>query len=111
MVRYPLFDAGATWVPEYGDPQNATEFKNLLAYSPYHNVNENKSYPAVLLESTTSDDRVSPMHARKFHARLEAAGKNAWLRVRAGGHSGVISRTERAHAAAETFAFGIAHLQ
>jgi prolyl oligopeptidase len=111
MVRYTQFDSGATWIPEYGDPQNATEFSNLLSYSPYHNVRtDGARYPATLLESTASDDRVSPMHARKFFARLEAAGHDAWLRVRNGGHSGVASRKEVARGMAESFGFGLRHL-
>lgn len=110
MVRYTEFDSGATWIPEYGDPRNATEFSNLLSYSPYHNVRTSVRYPAVLLESTASDDRVSPMHARKFFARLEAAGHDAWLRVRNGGHSGVASRQEYARGTAESLGFGLRHL-
>jgi prolyl oligopeptidase len=110
MVRYTEFDSGATWIPEYGDPRNATEFSNLLSYSPYHNVRAEEKYPAVLLESTASDDRVSPMHARKFFARLEAAGHEAWLRVRNGGHSGVASRREYARGMAESLGFGLRHL-
>lgn len=110
MVRYTEFDSGATWIPEYGDPQNSTEFSNLLAYSPYHNVRTSVKYPAVLLESTASDDRVSPMHARKFFARLEAAGHHSWLRVRNGGHSGVSSRQEYARGVAESLGFGLLHL-
>jgi prolyl oligopeptidase len=111
MVRYTEFDSGATWIPEYGDPRNATEFSNLFSYSPYHNVRTSVRYPAVLLESTASDDRVSPMHARKFFARLEDAGHNAWLRVRNGGHSGVASRREYARGMAESLGFGLRHLE
>jgi prolyl oligopeptidase len=111
MVRYTEFDSGAQWIPEYGDPQNETEFANLLAYSPYHHVSAKEAYPAVLLESTTSDDRVSPMHARKFFARLAAAGHDdVWLRVRSGGHGCIATREERARAMAESMGFGLQHL-
>merc|ERR1719235_1243270 len=55
MVKYTEFDSGAQWIPEYGDPENKTEFVNLLSYSPYHHVASRTAvrYPALLLESTT----------------------------------------------------------
>ncbi len=41
--------AGKYWLGEYGSPQNAEEFENLLSYSPYHNLKAPVSYPATLL--------------------------------------------------------------
>merc|ERR1719506_107502 len=113
MIKFPDFDSGATWIPEYGDPAgNATEFAALLKYSPYHNVAERQErpYPPVLLMSTAKDDRVSPMHARKFAARLHAAGQPALLRVEEGGHGGVSARTAFAKSEAQIMAFGLLHL-
>jgi prolyl oligopeptidase len=73
MVRYPLFGSGTTWVPEYGSPRDAGDFKALYDYSPYHHVKSGINYPAILLESSADDDRVDPMHARKMAAALQAA--------------------------------------
>jgi prolyl oligopeptidase len=73
MVRYHLFGSGRTWVPEYGSAEDEAEFRTLLAYSPYHRVRPGVRYPAVLMLSADSDDRVDPMHARKMAARLQAA--------------------------------------
>ncbi len=76
MVRYHLFGSGKTWIPEYGDPDKAEDFEVLFAYSPYHRVTDGADYPSLLMASADSDDRVDPMHARKFVARLQAAAKD-----------------------------------
>ncbi len=72
MIRFPLFGSGKTWVPEYGSPDNEAQFKALYAYSPYHHVQKGVAYPAMLMCSSANDDRVDPMHARKFVAELQA---------------------------------------
>ncbi|MBL8922328.1 MAG: S9 family peptidase [Myxococcaceae bacterium] len=92
MVRYHLYGSGKTWIPEYGDPEKADEVKVLYAYSPYHHVQENGAYPAMLMMSADHDDRVDPFHARKFTAMVQHAtrGKGtAWLRIEMhAGHGG-----------------------
>ncbi|MFM7202543.1 MAG: prolyl oligopeptidase family serine peptidase [Myxococcota bacterium] len=86
MVRYHLFGSGRTWIPEYGTAENEADFKWIYAYSPYHRVVEGTSYPAFLMQAADNDDRVDPLHARKFTARLQAAQ---------GGAAPVIMRVER----------------
>ncbi|WP_437754909.1 prolyl oligopeptidase family serine peptidase [Sorangium sp. So ce1389] len=91
MVRYHLFGSGKTWISEYGSADDPAQFKALYAYSPYHHVRPGTRYPAVLLLSADSDDRVDPMHARKFAAALQAAsaGGPVLLRIeRNAGHGG-----------------------
>jgi prolyl oligopeptidase len=95
MVRYPQFGIGKTWIPEYGDPSNPEDFKVLYGYSPYHRLDPAKKYPPLLMISADQDDRVDPMHARKFVAALQTAApageaaKAALLRVEANaGHKG-----------------------
>ncbi|HEU4699074.1 MAG TPA: prolyl oligopeptidase family serine peptidase [Gemmatimonadales bacterium] len=73
MLRYHRFLIARLWIPEYGDPEDAEQFRWLRAYSPYHHVREGVAYPAVLLATAESDTRVDPMHARKMAARLQAA--------------------------------------
>ncbi|HTI13863.1 MAG TPA: prolyl oligopeptidase family serine peptidase [Dictyobacter sp.] len=74
MLRYHRFTVGRFWIPEYGDAEhNAEQFKFLYAYSPLHNVREGRSYPATLIMTADSDDRVVPAHARKFAATLQEA--------------------------------------
>ncbi|MBV9947849.1 MAG: S9 family peptidase, partial [Myxococcales bacterium] len=88
MVRYPLFGSGKTWVEEYGSPDDPDDFRALLAYSPYHHVAPGTRYPAVLLLSADSDDRVDPMHARKFAAALQHASTGGPVLLRIEKHSG-----------------------
>jgi len=73
MARYHLFDFAAGWADEYGSPEHKEDFESLLAYSPYHRIQDGVSYPAVLLISGDADTRCNPMHARKMTARLQAA--------------------------------------
>ena len=76
MVRYHLFGSGKTWVSEYGSADDPELFKALYAYSPYHHVKPGTDYPALLMLTADSDDRVDPMHARKFVAAARYATSN-----------------------------------
>ena len=78
MTRYHLFDFAAGWAEEYGSPDDESDFHSLLAYSPYHRVQDGVDYPAVLLISGDADTRCNPMHARKMAARLQAANRSEW---------------------------------
>jgi len=73
MLRYHKFLIAKLWIPEYGDPDDADEFKTLHAYSPYHRVKNDTKYPAVLFATAESDTRVDPLHARKMTALMQAA--------------------------------------
>ncbi len=88
MIRYPLFGSGKTWVEEYGSPDDPEDFAALYAYSPYHHVGQGTRYPSVLLLSADSDDRVDPMHARKFAAELQWASTGGPVLLRVEKHSG-----------------------
>lgn len=92
MIRYHKFGSGETWVSEYGDPEQPEAFKYLYAYSPYHHVEKGVDYPAMLMLSADSDDRVDPMHARKFTAAIQYATASehpVLLRIEANsGHGG-----------------------
>jgi len=74
MLRFQRFTAGRFWTVEYGDAEVAEEdFRFLVAYSPLHNVREGVRYPATLITTADTDDRVVPMHAKKFAATLQRA--------------------------------------
>jgi len=109
MVRYHLFGSGATWAPEYGSADDRAQFAALLAYSPYHHVTQGVRYPAVLMSSSDHDDRVDPMHARKFAAELQwatASDAPIWLRIQANaGHSGADMVKQKVDQNADTYAF------
>lgn len=88
MVRYQLFGSGKTWAEEYGSVEDAGDFAALYAYSPYHHVTQGNKYPPTLLLSADSDDRVDPMHARKFAAALQWASTGGPVLLRVEKHSG-----------------------
>ncbi|WP_202799992.1 prolyl oligopeptidase family serine peptidase [Schlesneria paludicola] len=71
MLRFQKFTAGRFWVDDYGSADNADEFPALLAYSPYHNLKPGTRYPATLIMTADTDDRVVPGHSFKFAARLQ----------------------------------------
>jgi prolyl oligopeptidase len=73
MLRYNQFTAGRFWVEDYGNPAKAEDFRVLRAYSPYHNVGSGKPYPAILVMTADTDDRVVPGHSFKYAAALQAA--------------------------------------
>lgn len=73
MLRFHKFTAGRFWTDDYGSAENEDEFKALYAYSPYHNVKPNVEYPATMVTTADTDDRVVPGHSFKFAARLQAA--------------------------------------
>ena len=71
MLRYHKFTVGWGWIPEYGSSDDPEHFKNLLSYSPLHNLKEGTSYPATMITTADHDDRVVPAHSFKFGARLQ----------------------------------------
>jgi prolyl oligopeptidase len=73
MLRYHGFTEGRQWIDDYGSSDNPEEFKALLAYSPYHNIKPGTRYPATLVSTGDTDDRVVPWHSFKFAAELQSA--------------------------------------
>ena len=71
MLRFHKFTAGRYWVDDYGSPDNPEEFKALFAYSPYHNLRPGVKYPATLVTTADTDDRVVPSHSFKFISMLQ----------------------------------------
>jgi prolyl oligopeptidase len=113
MIRYPRFGAGQYWVDEYGAPGKDADFHALFAYSPYHHVTAGVRYPSLLMLSSDSDDRVDPMHARKFVAAMQAAstGGPVLLRVeRNAGHGGNDERRAWVEKTADAYAFARAEI-
>ncbi|WOE76246.1 prolyl oligopeptidase family serine peptidase [Alterisphingorhabdus coralli] len=73
MLRFDRFTAGRYWVDDYGYPNREADFRNLLSYSPYHNIRSGAEYPAVIVSTADTDDRVVPGHSFKYTAALQAA--------------------------------------
>ena len=97
MRRYTKLLAGASWIAEYGDPDNEEDWAFLRHYSAYHNVKADQKYPPILLATSRRDDRVHPGHARKMAAKLQAMGYEAhFFEPAAGGHGYGKDNSERA---------------
>jgi prolyl oligopeptidase len=106
MKRFHLLLAGASWMAEYGNPDSAGEWNFIKTYSPYHNVQQDKRYPAVLFTTSTRDDRVHPGHARKMMAKMESQGHAVdYYENIEGGHGGAANNKQRAYMQALAYAF------
>ena len=106
MRRYHRLLAGASWMAEYGNPDDPAEWAYLSKYSPYHNLNSGTHYPEVLFTTSTRDDRVHPGHARKMAAKMLAQGHGVlYYENIEGGHGGAADNAQRAHMQALGFSF------
>ena len=106
MMRYHLLLAGASWVGEYGNPDDPQEGRFLKSISPYHNVQADKKYPEVFFVTSTKDDRVHPGHARKMAARFEDLGHDfLYYENIDGGHSAAANLKETARRVALQHAY------
>ena len=77
MLRFARFTAGRYWVDDYGHPDREPDFRVLRSYSPYHNIRAGAAYPAILVTTADTDDRVVPGHSFKYGAALQAADVGA----------------------------------
>ncbi len=110
MQRYHLLLAGASWMAEYGDPDDPDDWAVISEYSPYQNVRRpgasGPTYPPVLITTSTRDDRVHPGHARKMAARLEEYGHDvSYYENIEGGHGGAADNAQLAFTSALAFTF------
>ena len=112
MRRYHELLAGASWIGEYGDPDDPDEWAYIARYSPYHNVAPDKRYPRVLFTTSTRDDRVHPGHARKMAALMREQGHDVlyWENTE-GGHAGAANNEQTATMWALTYAFLLSQLK
>ena len=89
MYRYDKLLAGASWVDEYGDPDNPEEWEFIRKYSPYQNLKKGTEYPEVFFYTSTKDDRVHPGHARKMAKKMTDMGSPiVYYENTEGGHAG-----------------------
>ncbi|HLA85583.1 MAG TPA: prolyl oligopeptidase family serine peptidase, partial [Thermoguttaceae bacterium] len=110
MLRFHKFTAGRYWVDDYGSADDPREFKALLAYSPYHNLKPGTKYPATLVTTADTDDRVVPGHSFKFAAALQRAqadpGSPVLIRIETrAGHGMATPTSKLIEAVADVYAF------
>ena len=108
MLRFHKFTIGWAWEAEYGSPDDPIHFKNLLKYSPYHNLKPNH-YPATMITTSDHDDRVVPSHSFKFAAALQAAQQGnqpSLIRIETkAGHGAGTPTSKRIEATVDKFSF------
>ena len=115
LLRFHLFTIGWAWVSDFGSPDSADDFPNLLRLSPLHNLKPGTHYPAVLVTTGERDDRVVPAHSYKYAAALQAAqGGEAPCLIRiatAVGHGAGKPVAKMIEEAADELAFLAHHLR
>lgn len=101
MKRYHKLLAGASWMAEYGNPDDPKQWAFISQYSPYQKLAAGQKYPQIFYYTSTKDDRVHPGHARKMAAKLEELGYPYFYYENLdGGHAGVANLKETAYRAA-----------
>lgn len=106
MRRFHLLLAGASWMAEYGNPDDPDDWEFIAKYSPYQNISAAHSYPPVLITTSTRDDRVHPSHARKMTAALEEVGQPVhYYENIEGGHAGAADNAQTAFRSALIYEF------
>jgi prolyl oligopeptidase len=106
MRRFHLLLAGASWMEEYGDPDDPEDWAAIARYSPYQNVRDGVAYPPTLFTTSTRDDRVHPGHARKMAARMmELDQPVLYYENIEGGHGGAANNAQLAYSYALSYTF------
>ncbi|HWY04926.1 MAG TPA: prolyl oligopeptidase family serine peptidase [Candidatus Acidoferrum sp.] len=106
MLGFEHLSAGASWVGEYGSVSVPEERAFLASISPYNQLKPDVNYPVPLIFTTTKDDRVGPVHARKFAARLEEFHKPFFYdEITEGGHGAGADKKQEARTDAEYFTY------
>ena len=112
MKRYNKLLAGASWVAEYGNPDDPTEWDYISKYSPYQNVKAGVQYPKMFFVTSTRDDRVHPGHARKMMARMMEQGHDVFYYENIeGGHAGSANNAQLAYRTALQYSFLLKELK
>jgi prolyl oligopeptidase len=106
MQRFHKLLAGASWMAEYGNPDDPKDWEFIKTFSPYHNVKKDGKYPRVLFTTSTRDDRVHPGHARKMVAKMREQGHNVlYYENVEGGHGGAADNKQAAFMNALAYTF------
>ena len=106
MKRYSHLLAGASWMGEYGNPDDPKEWDFIRTFSPYQNFKAGVKYPPTLFMTSTRDDRVHPGHARKMAAQmLEDDQPVLYYENIEGGHGGAANNKQTAFMNALAYTF------
>lgn len=95
---------------EWGNPNIEADFRTMLAYSPYDNLQAGEYSAAMLVTSSLADPRVGYWEPAKWVQKMRAVrtdGKPVLFKIKldAGGHGGSSGRFDKLVDAAFKFAF------
>ncbi len=108
MLRFQKFTIGWNWIADYGSSDDPQQFKNLYAYSPLHNIQAGRRYPATLITTADHDDRVVPGHSFKYAATLQASASHenpVLIRIDTNSGHGPSSTKKQLEQTTDIFAF------
>lgn len=111
MRRYTQLAAGHSWIAEYGDPDVPEDWEFVRTFSPLHRLTDQphplEDYPASLIWTTTTDDRVGPSQARKMAAKMMDLGISnvRYHEPENGGHAGSTDNDSTARMLATSYEF------
>ena len=112
MKRYNKLLAGASWMGEYGNPDEPEMWDYIKTYSPYQNLKKETQYPPIFFYTSTQDDRVHPGHARKMAAKMLDYGYQVdYYENIEGGHHGFSTNEQLAHRLALSYTHLWTHLK
>ena len=113
MLRFERFTVGDFHTGEFGTVKTAEGFKQLLSYSPLHNIKPDVNYPATLIITAENDDRVPPLHSYKFAAALQnnpgQTNPVLLLVKKKSGHGLANTHGDRVRYEADVFSFVLFH--
>ncbi len=114
-IRAETTTNGVPNIKEFGTVTEEQGFKDLLAMSAYHHVEEGVDYPATLLTHGFNDPRVNPWMSGKMAARMQAVNEgdsDVLLRIDFDAGHGIGSTREQIlEQYADIFAFLFAELK
>lgn len=108
MLKVETDPNGSFNITEFGTVKEKDQFKALYAYSPYHNVKADVTYPPVLFTTGANDGRVNPYQSKKMTAKLKELGQKnpVLLRINFGaGHGQGKKLSDRIVERADVYAF------
>lgn len=114
LIHFENETVGVVHTDEYGTVKDPRSFQRLLAYSPLHHVDPQKTYPAMLIVTAENDERVAPYHSYKLAAKLQQINQQRPILLRAyanEGHSGTSTWDSQNKSRAEKIAFILSQLK
>ena len=107
MRRYHKLLAGASWMGEYGNPDDPEEWAFIRAFSPYHNLKDGVKYPRDALHHLDAR-RPRPPRPRAQDGREDEASMGhdvLYYENIEGGHGGAADNKQAAFMSALAYTF------